>query len=779
MNIGIQMKRWMIRCGLALLLGLIAVGIMAVGPFSDYFLGGMSNGRLLLVITLIKIFFLAFFSAYWLVFMSFTVPIKKKSVENGLVLLFQYGLVVCIFFIGAAMVERHYSVYSLVDRLEQSYYFLRYSLVLVVSLLPVTDFRKWTEVWELHKSIILGLWNAISKPLLAIAHRCFEIWDTLRCFCSKGKKLYIAAIAIVLSFIIVETFNMNLFFEIPWKQILWNLLFYGILYLFFWLLFRKVKFASISILICAVIIGVVNYYTILWRGNPVSFYDLTLVKTTLTVVGNYRFTIDWYFVIALFLAIWGIFLFILFQEKTKKVSALKYGIQMVIGYGIIIIFAIITIQTGFLYAHIRTESWNPRLQAIENGYLLSFMADTVSSMVTEPEGYDVEMLDSFLNESLANQKEESITEYPNIIVIMNESFSDLRVLGELETDVEYMSYINSLTEDTIYGNLYVSAFGGNTVYSEYEFLTGNSVSVLPTGAVPYIQYIHGEEVPSLAWTLKGQDTPYQAIAIHPYEKSGYNRSVAYSSLGFDDFITIDDFSDYVITRKYISDADNYQKIFDVFEEKEPGQPLFVFNITMQNHGGYGERTDYILNEPVHVTNYQVDIGVDEYLSCIKESDTAFEMLIDYFSKVEEPTIILMYGDHQPALSSSFYESIMGKAASEYTMEDELNRHKVPFVIWSNYQDYGGQYVEQISTNYLSSVLMELAGLELTDYQKYLLELREEYPVISSTGVRYVDGTWAVMRDAKSEDEHLTIYEMLQYNYLFDEEERLDSHFYPQ
>lgn len=779
MVIGIQMKKWMLRCGIAVLLGLIAVGIMVIGPFSDYFLGELSSSKVQLGIVFIKFFFLAFFSAYWLIFMSFTVRIEKKSFENVFVLVFQYLLAACIFFIGSVMVEQHYSAYHIIDRLEQSFYFQRYALVMVISLLPVTDFRKWRTVWDLHKSVFYQLWKAVSKPLSTIGHRCFLIWDTVRCFCSKGKKLYIAFITIILSFIIVETFNMNLFFKIPWRQILWNLLLYGILYLFLWLLFRKIKFASISILLCAAIIGIVNYFTILWRGNPVSFGDLTLVRTALTVVGNYRFTIDWYFAVALLLTILGISVFIIFQEKTKKKSALRYGIQIVIGYGIIITFVVITIKTGFLYNHIHTESWNPRLQATENGYLLSFMADTVTSIVTAPEGYDIGTLDSFLNENLLDQKEqeESITEYPNIIVIMNESFSDLSVLGELETDVEYMPYVKSLTEDTIYGDLYVSAFGGNTVYSEFEFLTGNSVSFLPTGAVPYIQYMHGEEMPSLAWTLKGQEIPYQAIAIHPYEKSGYNRSVAYSSLGFDNFITIDDFSDYVITRKYISDADNYQKIFDVFEAKEQGQPLFIFNITMQNHGGYGERTDYILNEPVHVTNYQVDGGVDEYLSCIKESDTAFEMLIDYFSNVEEPTIILMYGDHQPALSASFYESILEKTPSEYTMEDELNRHRVPFVIWSNYQDYGGQYVEQISPNYLSSVLMDLAGLEMTDYQKYLLEVQKEYPVITTVGVLDADGTWAVIKDVKSSDELLTVYEMLQYNYLF-EEERLNTSFYP-
>jgi hypothetical protein len=153
--------------------------------------------------------------------------------------------------------------------------------------------------------------------------------------------------------------------------------------------------------------------------------------------------------------------------------------------------------------------------------------------------------------------------------------------------------------------------------------------------------------------------------------------------------------------------------------------------------------------------------------------------------VDEPTIILFFGDHQPALTGSFYDAIFGKDSSELTQEETLLKYEVPFFIWSNYTDYGGQYTEQISTNYLSSVLMELAGLQATDYQKFLLKVHEEYPVISAVGMMNQSGDW-IYEDASEavselEDKKadlLQIYEMLQYNYIFDEENRCDSYFYP-
>lgn len=315
------------------------------------------------------------------------------------------------------------------------------------------------------------------------------------------------------------------------------------------------------------------------------------------------------------------------------------------------------------------------------------------------------------------------------------------------------------------------------MYTEFEFLTGNSMANLPSGSVPYIQYIKEEQTPSLAWTLKQQEVSYSAIAIHPYGKSGYNREIVYRSFGFDDFITEEEFEDCTIYRKFITDEDDYQKVFEVFENKEEGQPLFVFNITMQNHGGYGERTDYTLREPVNVTNFEVGNGVNEYLSSIKESDTAFETLINYFEAVDEPTIILMFGDHQPQLEDAFYDNIFGKDGTKLTQEELMAKHCVPFVVWSNYQDLEGQYIECISPNYLSTMLLEIAGIERTGYQQYLSSVYQEYPVVTSAGVIDANGELTSAEEAKENSWNLQLYEKLQYNYLFEKEKRLDFLFY--
>ena len=161
-------------------------------------------------------------------------------------------------------------------------------------------------------------------------------------------------------------------------------------------------------------------------------------------------------------------------------------------------------------------------------------------------------------------------------------------------------------------------------------------------------------MPSIVSTLKDQE--YQVLAMHPYKKSGYNRVSVYSHFGFDDFIAIESFESPETVRGNISDLENYKKVIELYEKRDADKSFFIFNITMQNHGGYFD-TGYIFDNPINVTSFSVREDVDIFLSLMKESDLAFEYLIDYFEKIEEDTIILIFGDHQPMLDDSFLETL--------------------------------------------------------------------------------------------------------------------------
>ena len=115
----------------------------------------------------------------------------------------------------------------------------------------------------------------------------------------------------------------------------------------------------------------------------------------------------------------------------------------------------------------------------------------------------------------------------NLIVVMNESFSDLSVLPGVETNMDAMPFLRSLTENTVKGYAYSSVFGGTTANSEYEFLTGNTTAFLPAGTVPYQMYVSDGD-PTLVSQMKALG--YRAVAAHPYRSSGWNRIPVYRDL---------------------------------------------------------------------------------------------------------------------------------------------------------------------------------------------------------------------------------------------------------
>ena len=358
---------------------------------------------------------------------------------------------------------------------------------------------------------------------------------------------------------------------------------------------------------------------------------------------------------------------------------------------------------------------------------------------------------------------------------MNESFSDLSVLGRFETDQAYLPFFNSLKKNTIRGYADSSVYGGYTANSEFEFLTGCTKAFLPGN--PYLQYIK-DYLPNVVSNIKTQDGYDKAVAIHPYNPSGYNRNRVYPLLHMDEFLDIDDFKNPLLVRKYISDASDYEMLESLYEKKKAGSSLCLFNVTMQNHSSYDD-TDYTFEDPVKLTNMTLQPEAEQYLSLIKMSDDALKDLIAYFEKVKEPVIIVLFGDHQPHLPDYFYQKVMGEMPDNLSQKDAMKRYQVPFMIWANY-DIQETKIPQISINYLSTLMTETAGLELTDYQKFLLDMYQYIPSITANGFYDRQGnlySWDDLDEADDEiQKWIREYRILQYNYLFDGKHRKDAHY---
>ena len=291
------------------------------------------------------------------------------------------------------------------------------------------------------------------------------------------------------------------------------------------------------------------------------------------------------------------------------------------------------------------------------------------------------------------------------------------------------------------------------------------MSFLPSGSVPYQLYVRDPEY-GLADILKSQG--YYTIAMHPNKAHNWNRASVYPCMGFDEFISLENWGEEhrELLRNYVSDKATFEKIISLYEEKDADEKLFTFCVTMQNHGGYTEKYDNF-DEKARMLGINYP-DVNQYLSLIHESDSALEYLISYFEKVDDPVEIVFFGDHQPSLSSSFYPYLNGKGLSGLTLSELENLYTVPFFIWTNY-DSGKESVELTSLNYLSTLALERAGIALPAYNQFLADMMEEIPAVNSRGFySKSQGKFLHVEDAAGEDaKWLKNYEILQYNNMFD------------
>ena len=581
----------------------------------------------------------------------------------------------------------------------------------------------------------------------------------------------------VLAFVLVEYLNYNSWDDFTPVQIALNLAWYYLLELVFYFVRRRRRIAAAKWAFgIAWGIGMANHYLISFRGRTLFPGDFLTLRTAANVAGNYDYRPDsmQWLTIGIFAAVLVLLTFLPREEKrpfdwrgfapaaagTAVFLAAFFGTGWVEGLGI------------------EPSMWTTR----GNGLVLNFTVCLKYMKVEKPDSYSQETLAALAGENPSDAADAAASadggiRPVNVIVIMNESLSDLSVLPGVETNMDAMPFLRSLTENTVKGYAYSSVFGGTTANSEYEFLTGNTTAFLPAGTVPYQMYVSPGD-PSLVGQMEALG--YTTIAAHPYRSSGWNRPTVYADYGFDEVYFESDFQDRAYMRGdertgYVTDRCDYENLIRWYEEKEEGQPLFLFNVTMQNHSAYQMAWTNLPKE-VWLTGelenrFQT---VNQYLSLVYQSDQAFEDLIGYFSQVGEPTTILLFGDHQPQVATNFYTDVLG---TNPDTADAQKKQMVPFVLWANYDIPEAQGVE-LSLNYLSALLMDTANLPMTGYQKFLSQLWETAPVINTVGIRDAQGNWYGENAALPEelDRAIEDYKVLLYNNVFDKKDRVESFF---
>ena len=558
-------------------------------------------------------------------------------------------------------------------------------------------------------------------------------------------KVLLSALTPVTAFFLMQWIYAGEFQAFPFYVILANGICLAAFYYLAAAATGRLLLASLLTHMAAGLLGAANYFVASFRGNPILPWDLTALGTAAAVSGTYRFRLTWPMILALAVAAFvGAALWAGRKGRFLRIKSWQ-------GRGVLLCLGILCarpLANPELLGEwgITTDVWDQQGAYESQGILASFLRNTSFMEVEKPEGYSDEAYRTLLGEAGKSRRSTEILtaalpkgkeageKLPHIIAIMNESWADFEDFGHIKLSESVMDEIGGL--DGIFGHAYTSVFGAGTSASEFEFLTGHSMAFLPSGSIPYQQYIL-EPTDSLASLLKDQG--YRCLAFHPGERDSWQRNQAYPLLGFEEFLCGDDMS--VAAAKehgYISDDSSFDQVISMFEAREPGERLFLFNVTIQNHGSYTDE-DYpaeicLADEP---GAYPM---AEQYLTLEGKTQEAFLKLIRYFRQQKEPVLVVMFGDHQPALEQEFLDQAYGVLQEDMTMEEYMGKFRVPYVIWANYElpkpEAMGLNPEITSLNYLGQYVLECAGIPLDDYRQYLKEVSRQIPALTFAG--YVD-----------------------------------------
>ncbi len=477
--------------------------------------------------------------------------------------------------------------------------------------------------------------------------------------------------------------------------------------------------SSLIVSVPALCLSIANYYTLLYRNSPISTQDIHNAGTALSVMGNYSFPLS-FFVIAVVL-VFALSVYVTIRlrrlEKERKLSFRRViaknlclaAFGGIFVYGVYLAEKPIKPRTTFVW------SWEDSYY--KYGYIASSVEVLQNSlnMVNMPKDYSEETLDARVSEKIG---EDTFQNTPDVIFILNETFYDLRDLIDLQGEETAMPFIDSLP-DSQKGRAVVAGTGGGTNKSEYEFLTSNSIQLMP-GITPF-NYLEFENSNSIVSHLESQG--YATWGAHPADSLNYSRGIVYPKLGFDSVLFSKEFGEIEKygQRSYATDRFCYKKMLEDYE-KMGDNPRFMYLLTIQNHGNWdlNPEGEDIIKISKNFGNYTDDIS--EFQSCISLSDKAFRELTEYFENSDRDVIICMVGDHAPSFATELLDEI--------DMEETFALRSTPYVIWANF-DMKADFPKTVSMPFLAPMTIEAAGIAQSPFYRYMNALKKDTPVVTA------------------------------------------------
>lgn len=588
--------------------------------------------------------------------------------------------------------------------------------------------------------------------------------------------------AIPLGFFLIEFPYSSALFQMEPRYVGLNLALAAGFLLAVWLFAQRRMWGIVLGLAACLVIGLADYFLMLFKGTTILPSDVLALSTAAQVAGGYTPVFEDPALIGL--AVFLLYASLMVCLPNPNLTPLRASANVVLAclavFGLVRWYSTTDIGKEW---DIKVDVWSNESSYMTYGAVPCFLQRLQEVQPEMPAGYDTQAADDLVANLAAQWDAEhpgypqSVAEYyrasddaeaPSVVAIMNESFSDLSIYEGIQ-GYDGTTYVNGL--DTVdAGPLYVSARGGGTCNTEFEFLTGSSLGMIGGGVYPYMYYdlSHAEALPNLFAALG-----YTTTAVHPCEASNWRRDVVYDELGFSQFLSDTSLPSGAATlRDKVRDSETYALVLDQLEQDGP---QFVFDVTYMGHGGYtsGLLDSYPYNN-VTVNGETIE-GLSEYLSVMDEAQADLAWFLNELSTIDRHVVVVFFGDHQPGFNEQL------AAAAGQTDPDSLEqvqrRFSTQYFVWANYDltddapSFAGDEAlsgQGMSVGYLGTQVMYELGLPLSDMQKARLKLMESMPATNlngylqaSTGTWYWNGFDSPIKDVYDE------YAVIQYRNLFD------------
>lgn len=434
------------------------------------------------------------------------------------------------------------------------------------------------------------------------------------------------------------------------------------------------------------------------------------------------------------------FLFILLMKPEIPVAWKK----RVIGTPILLVCLYLfmlnpTVRNGYEVFGVSPKApGNQETNYESNGFITAFVLNLASLNMGAPADYNEKYMMNAFEKYQPSAESGKDFQNPDIIVVLSEAYWDPTVLNGVTYSEDPLKNYRRIAAEHPSGKMVSCTFGGGTVRPEFEILTGMTTNMLPSGNMPYQQYVFKD---IFSYPRLFKNLGYETLGVHTYQKTFYERDRAYPLLGIDQFIGENDTNAELHWNSgpYITDETIAEEV--IYQLNQPREnSLFLQVITMENHSMYLDKYD--------PSDWDIKVSSDRlsdnelnalhnYCKGVSDSDAALGEIYDYVMNREKPTVVLWYGDHLPTLGDSFSPyftagNISSTTAAEWTEEEKYTMFSTPYVMFTNY-DTGRAYRAEevpVSPYLLPALMCDYIGAPEHTRTNFLLDLYETCPVIS-------------------------------------------------